>query len=474
MSAKPVTLYDAYNRPIPRVGPASGPRHMPQISPWNIARPTLEKHPIAIIQSKFAWGRDAGRELYWTYKLVRGAVNEIARHVGADMTTTFTGEDQDWGNQALAWMRSHDQRIDSRGRGYTAKRLRQDIVRHCLLDGENGILLTRAVNGSPKVQFIHGDFCDTPIHSATGTVLGYEINGNPVSTDDLIWVTLPGFEVQGRGISPVGLAREEWMDLGEWKLNELAGIRAWATRTMKVKNDTGEPITRDFSDDVPTSNTTAPKVTHERLDRAGIEYIRAGEGADVEGFDGLNRPTLSTQEFMSREIREHFFALGWNVFYALDQAGAGGASIRVAADRVRGTAMEYFDYLIAATMRRVDPYRLAVAVQLGELPPPPDTNHFFAFSYDGGREVTADRRYRAQTDQLELELGITTKSRVIASRGGEGDYNTILEQGRNELIRENEARDSVYQDALQRAGGDPGRLAWILKQQPQQSTQAAE
>lgn len=465
MSQRQVQLYGPNNKPLPRTGPSAGPKHMPQISPWNPARPLIERHPIAVIQEKYQWARDAGRELYWTYKLVRGVVNEIARHVGADMTTTFVGRDQSWGEIALNWLRQHDQRIDTRGRGYSARRLRQEIVRSALTDGEFGLMLSRAPStGSPKVQALWGDFCDTPIFSTSGQVLGYKINGSDIPADDLLWMTIPGFEVQGRGLSPIGLARFEWMDLAEYKLNELAGARAYATRTLKVTNATGEPEERKFDDDLPETNTTAPKVIYERLAQAGIEYIRAGEGANVEGFDGLNRPSPATQEFVSREIREHFFALGWNIGYALDQDKFGGASIRVSSDRVRGTAGEYFDELISAPFRRIDAYRLSVAAKLGEIPEPPDTDHLFAFARTGGQVVTADQRYRVDTDEKELRLGLTTKSRVVASRGGETSFATILDANQQEAIAELESRNAVYQEAVRLSGGEPEKLQWLLNQ----------
>jgi len=435
-------------------------------------RERIDEQSLELTRDKFDNARNAGRMLYNDFVVCRGLVREISRFVGSKLATSYTGDDEDWGDEATAYLQRNNRALDIRGRGYNADRLRLDIIIRLIVDGEVGIMPTRAKStGAPKIQLITGDYLGTNssdsmyssgvLRSSVGTVQGYVVGGQEISTDDLIWLTLPGFEYGGRGLSPLGLARFEWNDVNKFHQYELLAQRLFSSRAIKVSNAGGEAMLPGAT---TSAITTDDEVVYEEYAPGGVEYFKSNH--DIEAFDWGQRPSQNTQAFFSRMLAWCFYDLGWDLDFSLEQRNTGGASIRVSSDRTRNTARHYFDHIIRRTMERVDGYRLAVAVKLGKLPEPDSTDDLFSWAYAGGMLVTADRKYQAEVDKMELENGLTTREEIASNR--QQSYEDIRTQRAREQLGEIEDRAELYEQAMELAGGDAAKAAFILGQQEAQ------
>tara|TARA_S200002703_G_scaffold117643_3_gene103313 strand:- start:2987 stop:4402 length:1416 start_codon:yes stop_codon:yes gene_type:complete len=464
MAQKPLRILDQYGRPI--VGTVSGFRQMRALDQWPYQRERIDEQSLDLTRDKFDNARNAGRQLYNDFVVCRGLVREIARFVGTKLTTSYTGNNAEWGGSASDYLERNDRTIDIRGRGYNADRLRLDLVTRLLVDGEIGVLLSRAqTTGTPKVQLILGDYLGTDskdsmhrngvLRNSVGTVQAYLVDGEEISVDNLVWLTLSGFEFGGRGLSPLGLSRIEWLDINKFHQYELMAQRLFASRALKVTNASGEAMIPGAD---AASITAEDDVVYENYEAGGIEYFKSNH--DLSAFDWGQRPSQNTQEFFSRMLSWCFYDLGWDIDFSLEQRKTGGASIRVSSDRTRNTARHYFEHVIRRTMERVDGYRLSVASKLEAIPEPPTTDDLFAWSYSGGMLVTADRKYQAQVDQLELENGLTTREEIAANR--QQSYPEVRAQRQRELRGDIEDRAALYDEALKLAGGDQAKASFIL------------
>ena len=466
MATKPLRILDQYGRPI--MGQRSGYRQMRSLDQYPPQRERIDEQSLELTRDKFDNARNAGRGLYNDFVVCRGLVREITRFVGSKLATSYTGEDDDWGDQALAYLKRNNKALDIRGRGFDADRLRLDIIGRLIVDGEVGILPTRAkTTGAPKLQLIYGDYLGSDsrdamhnngvLRSSVGAVQAYLINGQEVSTDDIIWLTLPGFEYGGRGLSPLGLARFEWNDVNKFHQYELLAQRLFSSRAIKVTNAGGEAMLPGATTSAITSDD---EVVYEDYAPGGVEYFKSNH--DIEAFDWGQRPSQNTQAFFSRMLAWCFYDLGWDLDFSLEQRNTGGASIRVSSDRTRNTARHYFDHIIRRTMERVDGYRLAVAVKLGKLAEPDTTDDLFSWAYAGGMLVTADRKYQAEVDKMELDNGLTTREEIANNR--QQSYEDIRKQRYREMAGELEDRAAIYDEALVLAQGDETKAAFILGQ----------
>lgn len=450
------------------MGQMAGFRQMRSLDAYPPQRERIDEQSLELTRDKFDNARNAGRTLYNDFVVCRGLVREISRFVGSKLATSYKGEDEDWGNEATAYLQRNNRALDIRGRGYNADRLRLDIITRLIVDGEVGVLPTRAKStGAPKLQLVLGDYLGSDsmdsmysngvLRSSAGTVQAYVVGGQEVSTDDIIWLTLPGFEYGGRGLSPLGLARFEWNDVNKFHQYELLAQRLFSSRAIKVTNAGGEAMLPGAT---TSAMTTDDEVVYEDYAPGGVEYFKSNH--DIEAFDWGQRPSQNTQAFFSRMLAWCFFDLGWDLDFSLEQRNTGGASIRVSSDRTRNTARHYFDHIIRRTMERVDGYRLAVAVKLGKLPEPETTGDLFAWSYAGGMLVTADRKYQAEVDRLELENGLTTREEIASNR--QQSYEDIRAQRYKERLGELEDKAAMYEEAIVLAQGDPVKAAYILGQ----------
>ena len=463
---KPIRILDARGRPIR--SPASGYNQLRAIHQNPASRERIEEQSLELSEHNFRNARNAGRGLYNDFVVCRGLVREIARFVGTKLATTYNGQNEEWGESATSYLTKSNRALDIRGRGYTADRLRLDILTRLIVDGEVGVLMTRAkTTGAPKLQLVYGEYLGTDsqdpayangvLRDSVGMVQAYQVGEETISVDNLIWLTLPGYEFGGRGLSPLGMARIEWLDVNKFHQYELLAQRLFASRALKVTNPAGEAMLPGATvDDIDTDSD----VVYENFEAGGIEYFKSNH--DLQAFDWGARPSKNTQDFFSRMLSWTFYDLGWDLDFSLEQRETGGASIRVSSDRTRNTARHYFDHVIRHTMARVDGYRLAVGVKNGRIEEPEETDDYFSWTYSGGLLVTADRKYQADVDRVELENGLTTREEIAANR--QQSYPELRAQRQKEAKGELEDRAALYDEALAMANGDAQKAAFILNQ----------
>lgn len=451
---------------------------MEQIDPWPNNRKPIDYYPPEIQTEKFENARNAGRESFWKYALVRVLVLDIVRQVAATVSTTYRGANPEWGILATEFLRANDRLADYRGSQYSMARLRSEYVWHIVNDGDAAILKTiDGETGLPRLQLIHSDYIGEVVKNPWGKLLGYKVGDRMIPARALCLRWYPGYGLGGRGVSPIGIARWHWQDLGEIKSNERIAARALSTKTFSVQ--TGS--TADASDALFSSSAAQPDnddfrqlgdVTYEELEPGRVDYVRSS--GEIKPFTWGARPNGDLQTFISNEIVELFASMGWSAHIALDQTKLGSAGMRLVADRTRGTALELFSEFIAGPQREIDAFRLGAAVAQKILPEPPDVSDFFAFEYEGGREVTADRLYRARTDQLDLQSRFTTRETIQATRGAGQPWEATQEQLEREEQRilvgnerldlaKTDAAARVYDYAKRLAGDDAEKLKTILE-----------
>ena len=101
--------------------------------------------------------------------------------------------------------------------------------------------------------------------------------------------------------------------------------------------------------------------------------------------------------------------------------------MRVIVDRVNRTLRKRRK-MANKSSTRVIVYALAKAIERGDLPFDPE---WYKWSHVGASDLTADRRYDAETDKMEYELGWSTLD-DIEKRRGNGDWVKKREQKEKE------------------------------------------
>lgn len=434
-------------------------RHYRQLDPFPNTRETIVHQPPEPTEDVFDRARNAGREIYNEFPVARGIVNEISRFITSKLSTQYVGADAAWGELASAWLTKHDRIIDFRGRPYDAGLLRFDCVRAPFADNMIGVYFTEDSFGAPKLQCVTDDHIESAIRNRFGTLVGYKttLREDPISINDIHPIWVPGFHVAGRALSPLSLCRWTWLDIGNFERNELFAGRLNASRVALITNADGEgDLPTDDLDDVTTEDE--PVYQTQEFDGGFFDYIKGSE--NIQAFDTGQRPSTNYQDFVSSQLAKIFYAMGWDLDYSLEQRKSGGASIRVSADRTRNTAKFYFEHMVRAPQARIDAWRLAKGVKNGLIPEPNSPDDFFAWEYAGGQLVTADRKFQAQTDILELENGLTTRAEIAANRSK--DWEEMEAQTHREALRIMANRLDRYTEAERMAGGDQAKLEYLL------------
>jgi hypothetical protein len=114
-------------------------------------------------------------------------------------------------------------------------------------------------------------------------------------------------------------------------------------------------------------------------------------------------------------VRDAFRGTEWDVFFSLDPKSVGGAPMRVIVDKIN-RVLRKRRRTVAKIVHRTDVYALAKAIKNGALP---FNEEWWMWTHQGPPDMTADRRYDAQTDEMEYALGWSTLQDIEERRNGD-------------------------------------------------------
>ena len=225
------------------------------------------------------------------------------------------------------------------------------------------------------------------------------------------------FPGQLRGISLLASSVFDWQDVKEFRDFEKLAQKTFSTRTIMESNEEGDidPAKRLVTSSTRKSDNSLLTPATMQVNGGQYTVFKANTGSKLEAFD-WNRPAQNAQGFMDTIVRDAFRGTEWDTFFSLDPKHVGGAPMRVVVDKIC-RVLKKRRRMLAKTTLRVDTYGLAKgALRDGSLPM---DNDWYRWTYQGPPDPTADRRYDAQTDQMEYELGWSTLADIEARRNGD-------------------------------------------------------
>lgn len=431
-----------------------------------------------------------GRWLFWNNPVVGNAVKEQANLSVGTFIPQFYGDDAnaDWGRQAEDWLKEWDKICDIQGWPFDGDSLRDNIVKHVLVDGEIFILLTQNEEGYPliqvhpshrigsqagEVQVTSGPFdgykiCDGVITNEVGRTVAYRYIGDgydytnfqDIPATNLFPVFFPEWSDLCRGFSGLASSVLDFQDIQETRGFEKLAQKIAATIALIEKNETGESpdqskmLVNGGSISRDTTTGALGSLYQEELDGGMIRYMRAGSGAGIETVKN-DRPSANQQSFEERVMQSAMAGMEWSKDFSLDPSKVGGAQMRVVVDKINRVLVKR-QRMVAKAMRRIHGYAIAKS-------PLPANPEWFKFQYQGPAELTADKKYQSDVDIQEYRSGFIPLDDVCARRNG------FWEKTQDKLIRERVRLEA----ACKKAGIDPDKIQMPFPNPPAKPAEAA-
>lgn len=423
------------------------------------------------------------RTMFWRIPALQASILEQANLAVSPFTPRYMGKDKAWGNDASQWLTDWHQIFDLAGWPYDYTTYCELLIISSIVDGDMGTVLTEDASGNPRIQIIpshrigsryqtggsakvrydgntlsiDGIEIDASLPWSYGTSIewdapiidgvivdnqsrpiAYRVYDDPVSAAkwqdisarNMFLSFIPMFPGQLRGFSLLSTSVFDWQDVKEFKDFEKLAQKVFASKTIVEHNETGDldpakalvmgaqytttPTTNaDGSSGPPTIAKTSPDMV--QVDGGAYTIFKANSGSKLEAFDWA-RPHQNSQDFQEMIVRDAFRGTEWDSFFSLDPKHVGGASMRVVVDRIC-RVLKKRRRLASKSTLRVDTYGLAKgAMRSGGLSVDPD---WYRWSYQGPPDPTSDRRYDAQTDEMEYELGWATMADIEERRNGD-------------------------------------------------------
>lgn len=412
------------------------------------------------------------RAMYWRIPPLQACILEQANLAVSPFTPIYRGRNKAWGEAASEWLEQFHSVMDLAGWPFDYASYNEIMIVNSIVDGDVFTLLTEDASGNPRVQIIpshrvgsryqtggivvvkyngrelwidgkliddslpwevktarewEAPIIDGVILDDLGRPLAYRVYVDPVvsseyediSARNLFPAFLPVIPGQVRNVSLLASSVFDWQDVREFRRFEMLAQKVFSSKTIVEQNETGDVDTSKavISQSAQFDPTTGNKTTPDFMQLAGgaYHYFKAGSGSKLEAFDWGNRPGRDAQAFQESTVRDAFKGTEWDVFFSLDPKHVGGAALRVITDRVNRVVKKR-RRLAGKNILRVDCYALAKAMKNGELPMDAD---WYKWGYQGPPDVTADRRYDAQTDQMEYQMGWSTMEDIESRRNGD-------------------------------------------------------
>jgi hypothetical protein len=411
-----------------------------------------------------------GRTMFWRIPALQASILEQANLAVNPYTQRFMGRNKAFGDLASEWITEWHKTADIAGWPYDFDSYTETMVINNIVDGDPFTLLTRDESGNPKIQqigshrvgsrYLTGGSCtvrydgtslfidgilvdgalpysfpeakewvapiiDGVIVDALARPIAYRVYTDPAvsqlyqdySARDLFPAFVPMVTGQLRGPSVLASSIFDWQDIREWRRFELLAQKIFASKTIVEHNETGEAESGVQVLPQPAQfDSTGKKVAlaRQQIDGGTYDYIKANSGGKLEAFH-WDRPNNNVQDFNEMMVRDAMRGTEWDAFFSLDPKHVGGAPMRVVVDRVNRTLRKRRK-MVNKNATRATVYALSIAILKGELP---FDVEWYKWTHQGPQDVTADRRYDAQTDEMEYELGWSTMEDIEKRRNGD-------------------------------------------------------
>jgi hypothetical protein len=412
-----------------------------------------------------------GRTMFWKIPALHSAILEQAHLAVSPLTPMFLGADKTWGDAALSWLNNWHKVQCIEGWPYDYESYTELLVSSAIVDGQLHTLLTEDGSGNPRVQMIpahriggkwstggqakvlleqnsmtiDGVLVDdslpwtygSPIEFTANMIggvivdglnkpLAYRVYDDPasssifrdISSRSLFPCFFPLVTGQLSGVSLLASSVFDWQDIREFKRFELLAQKAFSTKTIVEHNEAGEAdgakaLIQASATFNSTTNTAATLPT-QKLEAGTMTYLKARSGSKLEAFSWSDRPGRNSQDFFETSVRDAMRGTEWDAFFSLDPAHVGGAPMRVIVDRINRVLRKRRRIVIKNVLRN-DVFALAKGIKNGDLS---FNEEWYRWTYQGPPDLTADRRYDAQTDEMEYTLGWSTMEDIEARRNG--------------------------------------------------------
>ena len=411
------------------------------------------------------------RTMFWRIPALQAAILEQANLAVSTFTPRFCGANKAWGEIALEKLNGFHKVMDLAGWPYDYDTYNELQVVSSIVDGDTFTILTEDGNHNPRIQTI-------PSHRVgsryqTGGAAQVRYDGNQLYIDDILvdanlpfsftnkteWTApiidgvivdgqmrpiayrvyddpvvsakyvdysatscfpsfIPMFPTQVRGFSLLASSIFDWQDVREYRRFEMLAQKTFASKTIVETNESGdEDSAKAIISSAAQFDSAGNKKTPDllKIDGGAYHIFKAGTNSKLEAFNYSGRPGMEAQAFMDSTVRDAMRGTEWDTFFSLDPKTVGGAPMRVIVDKIN-RVLKKRRRLVGKSTLRVDIYAIAKYIKNGDLPFDPD---WFKWCHQGPPDITSDRRYDAQTDQMEYELGWSTLADIEARRNGD-------------------------------------------------------
>lgn len=387
-----------------------------------------------------------GHNVYANFHPIRGAINEKAEYASSIWLPQYYGANKDWGISAEAWMEQHDKICDIAGPPYNMRLYRLLLLICLMREGDMLTVLVKTPGGYPLLQCIPGHrvssnpellfvrggqydgarIIDGVILDEYSRALAYRVNTgeNPydytkftdISSGDSFLSFIPLYRNQLRGFSPLGMIAFSAQDVGEGDLLKRLSDKLASSISLIEKNELGEAMGATNSDGQLIKATAADPVPEELVTDGGItvRYLTADPNHSITPLT-FNNPTQNQMEHRHSMLRDMFAGIDWSIDFSLDPTKAGGAQMRVVIDKINRGLTAIQDLALTPACGRIDPWRVASAIELKLLEDDPD---WFMWMHQGPARLTADAKYESDVDKQEVANAFKTRRQAIANRGG--------------------------------------------------------
>lgn len=425
------------------------------------------------------------RTMFWKIPPLQAAVLEQASITSNPFIPRFAGDNTKWGDSAFEWlMNTWHPTMCVEGWPYDYESYTEILVGESLVDGEMHTLLTEDGSGNARTQFI-------PTHrigrrGSTSGQAKVTYSGTELYIDDILiesklpftfsvkveWMApiidgaivdaqnrviawrvfddantsgtwrdlsarscfptfIPMVAGQLHGISILASSAGDWQNWREWKDLEQLAQKVFSAQTILETNETGEADATKALLTTPAefnSDGSKAALDTQMINGGMIRYIKAKSGGKIEAFDASDRPGRNPQDFQETTLRDAMKGTEWDAFFSLDPKSVGGAPMRVIVDRINRVVRKR-RRMLKKSIYRTHVYAIAKAIRNGDLPFDPQ---WFSWTYTGAPDLTADRRYDSQTDEMEYDRGWLTDDDIASRRSG--DYRRNRKQKKKEVI----------------------------------------
>jgi hypothetical protein len=399
-----------------------------------------------------------GRSLFASLPDLGGALlSKASWSVGPNsFSPIFIGEDQEWGDEAEAWLtKTFYPSCNVLGNNFDFRTTLHLTSLALDVDGDSLMVLTKSRSGYPQIQIVpahrignrwnekevkSGKFAgyelvDGVIINEAGRPIGYRILGDKpeddidISAQSCQLLYEPEWSDQYRGISRIARPLNDFTDQSDIDEFLKRGVKLASSLGLIHSTEGGIPdagASLVGADEDGTSLTDAVTTPPFELINGGeIMYMKAAAGEKIESLKD-ERPSQNTQDFITRIQRRALFSCGWPI-ELLDPSKVGGASVRLIQDLARKTIASR-QVTLERRARLIVNYAIAMAMKNEFISN--NEGDWWNWSFTKGSSLTVDNGNEAAADREAFKLGTTTLADIVSKQGK--DWQEVRQQSQRE------------------------------------------